>query len=125
MHWLYAFLLWLGFAALAIALGNVRVRLAEPLMGEPAAHVVFTLLFCLLLYLLTDWFVGVAGFDTATSQWWLGVIWMALTVCFEFVFGHYVVGHSWQVLLADYNILNGRIWVVVLLTLLLGPRLAG
>ena len=51
----------------------------------------------------------------------LGVFWTALTIAFEFGFGHYVMGHPWERLLADYNILAGRIWVLVLATMLLGP----
>jgi hypothetical protein len=31
----------------------------------------------------------------------------------------------WDVLLADYNILRGRLWVLVLATVLLGPILVG
>ena len=44
-----------------------------------------------------------------------GLIWLALTVVFEFLFGHYVVGHPWSRLLHDYNILQGRVWALVLI----------
>ena len=32
--------------------------------------------------------------------------------------------HAWNELLADYNLLNGRLWLLVLVTTLVAPRLA-
>lgn len=46
-----------------------------------------------------------------------------MTVVFEFGFGHYVMGHSWEMLLHDYNVLEGRLWVVVLAAVWAGPVL--
>lgn len=42
-------------------------------------------------------------------------------LAFEFVFGRYVAGHSWARLMADYNILAGRLWVFFLLWMLVMP----
>lgn len=35
------------------------------------------------------------------------------------------MGHSWRRLLTDYNLLAGRLWMLVLLTVLLMLALAG
>jgi hypothetical protein len=45
----------------------------------------------------------------------VGLFWLVVTVAFEFVFGHFVMGHSWERLLHDYNVVEGRLWVLVLL----------
>jgi ABC-type glycerol-3-phosphate transport system permease component len=45
----------------------------------------------------------------------IGTIWLILTVAFEFFFGRYVGNHPWSRLLADYNLLAGRLWGLVLL----------
>jgi hypothetical protein len=55
----------------------------------------------------------------------VGLLWLVLTVAFEFDFFHSVGGKPWDVLLADYNILRGRLWILVLATVLLGPILVG
>ncbi|PTD93872.1 hypothetical protein C9439_05700 [archaeon SCG-AAA382B04] len=55
----------------------------------------------------------------------IGTFWFILTIFFEFIFGHYVMGHLWNKLLADYNILKGRIWILVLLTTLVAPLITG
>jgi hypothetical protein len=46
---------------------------------------------------------------------------VGLTVLFEFVFGHYVLGNSWDVLLADYRIWQGRLWSLVLISEAIAP----
>ena len=40
---------------------------------------------------------------------------------FEFLFGHYVGKHSWSRLFHDYNILEGRLWSLVLMAIALAP----
>ena len=53
----------------------------------------------------------------------IGFAWLALTLVFEFGFGR-VRGKPWTELLADYNVLKGRIWVLVLVTTAMAPFLA-
>lgn len=48
-----------------------------------------------------------------------------VAIAVEFGFGQFVMGHSWSTLLHDYNVFAGRIWILVLLTTLLGPWLLG
>jgi hypothetical protein len=48
-----------------------------------------------------------------------------LTLAFEFSFGRYVSGLSWRTLLADYDLSQGRLWPLLLLTTLLAPWLVG
>jgi hypothetical protein len=51
----------------------------------------------------------------------IGLAWAALTVAFEFLFFHFVGGHSWSELLANYNLFEGRVWVVILLWVAVAP----
>jgi hypothetical protein len=51
----------------------------------------------------------------------IGLIWLGLTVVFEFLFGHYVMGNPWERLLHDYNLLAGRVWVFVLIWITIAP----
>ena len=46
---------------------------------------------------------------------------MLATIAFEFGFGHFVVGNSLSRLFADYNIFNGRVWVVFLVWITIMP----
>lgn len=124
MFWLRALLAWLGFAVLAVACGAARVALVQPLAGEAAAHVLGTLAVCALLVWLIGKFAARERLRAMPRLLALGAFWALLTMAFEFGFGRWVAGHSWERLLADYDLMSGRIWVLVLLTMLLGPLLA-
>ena len=67
----------------------------------------------------------VHGSCSMTDLILIGVIWLIMTVAFEFGFLHFVMGEPWEVLLADYNVLRGRILVLVLVTVLLGRIIVG
>ena len=48
-----------------------------------------------------------------------------MTIGFELLLGHYVSGATWETQVADYNVLQGRWWPLVLLTTFLAPWLWG
>jgi hypothetical protein len=123
---LRALLVWLLLAVVAVTAGTLRVRYLVPRVGDPAAHVMGTLLVVAAMALVVGLTVGwiVPGLETRRLVL-LGLGWTGLTVAFEFLFGHYVVGHPWSRLLADYNVMAGRIWTLVLLTSLLAPVILG
>lgn len=58
---------------------------------------------------------------SAKQAWLIGLFWMALTLAFEFLFFHYVGGHSWEELLANYDIASGRLWPLVLVWVAVAP----
>lgn len=43
----------------------------------------------------------------------IGLLWMVMTLGFEFGAGHFLFKKPWSELLLDYNIAKGRIWVLV------------
>ena len=57
------------------------------------------------------------------DAWTIGVMWLAMTLSFEFVAGHYLFRTPWSTLLADYNLLAGRLWILVLAATLIAPAL--
>lgn len=117
---------WLLLLVVAVAAGALRVSLLEPRLGEARAHVVGTLVVVAIFAALIWATVGWIRPDLAPrALWTLGAGWLAATVAFELLFGRYVAGHPWQRLLADYNLAAGRLWPLVLLTLLLTPAVAG
>jgi thiol:disulfide interchange protein len=55
--------------------------------------------------------------------WAVGALWFVLTLAFEFLFGRYVLRKSWQHLFHDYNLLAGRVWVLIPLWVAVAPYL--
>lgn len=113
---------WLGMAVVAVLNGVVRNNFYGSMMTELAAHQLSTFLLVFLFLGITRLFVVSGGYCLSELKK-IGLMWLVMTVAFEFVFGHYVAGHSFARLLHDYNLLEGRVWVFVLLTQALGPWL--
>ena len=122
--YLWALAVWPLFLVTAVTLGMVRERAIAPAMGEQAAHVIGTLLFIAAMLAIMRLFVSrITDSARPRDLWFIGVMWTATTICFEFGFFHFVAGVPWEKLLADYNLFAGRLWLLVLLTTLCGPFL--
>jgi hypothetical protein len=124
MYYVKAFGLWLGFLAVAIACGLIRDRFLVPGLGPLGGRALGTLLVGAIIFGLIYAYVGRLKGATQVSLVNLGLFWTMATIMFEFLFGHYAMGHSWESLWADYNILQGRLWPLVLMVTLFGPLLA-
>lgn len=122
MKILLPIIIWLLMFFLAIVNGTVRNYIYKPLVGELMAHQVSTVFFIIIITLVTLVFLKISPEKYTQSELLLvGFTWTTATIIFEFVFGHYVFGNSWQNLVADYNILAGRVWGFVLMTEFLAP----
>ncbi len=117
------FLAWFGMMALAILNGGLRNKLYAPLTGELAAHQLSTVLlvaiFAGYFWLLTSlWPIASSG-----QAWRTGLMWLVMTLLFEIGLGHWGLGYAWSRVLQDYNLMAGRVWVLVPLWTLVGPPL--
>jgi hypothetical protein len=120
--WKYV-LAWVPMVLIAIANGVLREEWYGQHLSEQQAHQASTgtgvLLFGVYIWvLLRLWRPASSRHALA-----IGLVWLALTVAFEFLFGHYVAKRSWSELLHDYNLCAGRVWVVVLVWVTLAPYL--
>jgi hypothetical protein len=114
-------LAWIPMIFIAIVNASIRELVYAKYLSELRAHQVSTatgiLLFGLYIWVITNfWHIR-----STTQALTIGLIWLGLTVAFEFIFGHYVVGHAWSKLLADYNLLAGRVWIFVLIWTAIAP----
>lgn len=119
-----AFAIWLVLLVLAVLNGGAREVLINPRIGEQAGHVVSTIVLCVVIFIVASLALSWIGPRTAKDALWIGLLWVVLTVGFEFLAGHYLFGNSWRTLLADYNLMEGRIWPLVLLAELFSPVIA-
>ena len=113
--------IWLILLVAAVMNGAMRQGVLVPFWGEGAAHYVSTVLLALIIFfvalLLSPWL----NLDSRRQAWVVGLLWMMLTVAFEFGAGHFVFGTPWSKLLADYHLTEGRIWIIIPLAMLLTP----
>ena len=112
---------WLGILVLAVLNGAVRDLIVTPQLGEPTGHIASTIVLCVLIALVTRASIRWIGPASRMDAALIGTSWLTLTLSFELLAGHYLFGNSWARLLADYNVRRGRIWPLVLVTVLLAP----
>jgi len=118
--------MWLVFVIMAILNGTFRQFILSPNLGSSIAHIISTFLIISILFGGTFIFLKILHTELDRKELMLiGVFWLILTVLFEFIFGHFVMGHPWEKLLADYNILKGRFWILVLMATLFAPIIIG
>ena len=115
---------WFVIMLLAILNGAIRDILLVPRVGDAIARAIscVTLASAILLiaWLTLQW-IDPASLNDA---WTIGAMWLAMTLAFEFLAGHYLFRTPWLTLLADYNLLAGRLWILVLLATVTAPAIA-
>jgi hypothetical protein len=123
---IYAVGVWVILTVLAVLNGILRNYTYGPVVGEQAAHIFSSLILVGVVFAVAYVFLRLVRLDyTLGDLLVVGAAWVALTVTFEFLFGHYVAGHPWSRLFADYNILKGRVWALVLLAVFVAPLIMG
>jgi hypothetical protein len=120
-----AVVVWSILLGLAVANGALREMLLIPKLGASAGHVLSTITLCAAILLLSWFAVPWIHPSSWVDARAIGALWLALTLAFEFLAGHYLFGTPWSRLLADYNVFRGRVWILVLVTTALAPILAG
>lgn len=108
-------LTWLILFIAGFINGTIREFVYKSYVGELTAHQISTLTLILSITLIA-WFVYRRyPLENYSQCVMIGITWMILTAVWEFIFGHYVMGHPWEKLLYDYHLREGRLWVFVLL----------
>jgi hypothetical protein len=114
---------WFVMLVIASANGGVREAFLIPELGAVVGRAVSSVSLSLLILLLTFGAIRWIQPESARDAWIIGGVWVILTLAFEFLAGHYLFGNPWNQLLEDYNVLRGRIWILVLVTTFVAPRL--
>lgn len=114
-------LFWFVLAMVAVVNGVVREATYGRKLSDLRAHQLSTLS-GILLCTIAVWAFSLAfPIESGRTAIFIGLLWLGLTVAFEFGFGRYVAGHSWRKLFSDYDLLSGRVWCVFLVWILFLP----
>jgi uncharacterized membrane protein YkgB len=114
---------WMGMMIIAILNGVLREKEYNRFMRELSTHQLSALIGVILIGAYIWVLTGVCRIESSRQALVIGGMWLMMTVAFEFLFGHYVIGHPWSRLFQDYNLLKGRLWPVVLIWTAVAPYL--
>ena len=119
-----AFLVWLAILLLANLNGALRELVLLPLAGEGTARILSTVALCAIVLLVARATIRWIAPASSREALGVGVLWLVLTLAFEFLAGHYLFGTTWEQIVREYDVGAGRIWVLVPIVTLLSPRWA-
>jgi hypothetical protein len=114
---------WFGILLMAIFNGAFRDVVLTPRLGDLGARAVSCFTLASVIVLVTWISLPWVRPGSTSDAWRVGWMWLAMTLAFEFGAGHYLFGTPWTALLADYNLLAGRLWILVLVATLTAPAL--
>ena len=125
MKILKSLLVWVCFIPAAILNGGLREHVLVGAVGEKWALPLSGIILSACIFLIT-WFLLPRTVKALSSKDSLriGICWVFLTIAFEFASG-LAGGNTIKELLAAYNPLTGNLWLIVLVTTLLSPVIAG
>ena len=125
MKILKSLLVWVCFIPVAILNGGLREHVLVGAVGEKWALPLSGIILSACIFLIT-WFLlpRTVKALSAKDSLRIGICWVFLTIAFEFASG-LAGGNTIKELLAAYNPLTGNLWLIVLVTTLLSPVIAG
>lgn len=95
-------LFWFVLAILANLNGLIREFVYKLFLNDFWARFLNTLDLVAIIFVVTYFgFRRISKDYSKEAMLYLGIFWVILTLSFEFIFGHYVFGKSWDVLLYD------------------------
>ena len=112
---------WFIFPFVGILNGVLREATYKNFVGDLTAHQISTVTGLLFFGIIFYFIFKKWEIKSVKHAILIGLIWLGLTILFEFGFGHYIMGNSWQKLLHDYNIAEGRVWSLFLVWLTIAP----
>ena len=114
---------WLPLVIIAFANGTFRQIAFQQALSELQAHQLSTAIGIVLFGLYIYWYIRRLKPQSYAETVRIGILWMLLTIVFEFCLGRLVLGRDWSVLLHDYNLIEGRVWVLVLIWVAIAPSI--
>ena len=115
---------WLAILVCAVLNGALREGVLVPAFGPRVALALSGVSLSAIVILVAVVAVPRLGPPTTSRCVYVGALWLALTVAFEFGFGRLVQHQSWQDLFQAYAFSGGNLWPVVLAVTFIAPLLA-
>jgi len=115
---------WMVTVVVPIANAGLREKVVAPFLGTSVALPLSGITLSLLIFLLSLAFVPWFGKLEKSGYFKIGLLWVALTLCFEFTLGHFVQGKSWSEVMRVFDVTKGDLFSLAIISSLVSPWLA-
>jgi len=113
--------IWLLIVVAAIINGALREKLLTPLIGAHLSLPISGITLSVLVFVITYFTLPFFGNVKSRVYIFIGLFWIILTLAFEYLFGHYVMGKSWYEINQVFDVRNGNLFTVVLAVTAFSP----
>ena len=113
--------IWLIIVAAAILNGLLREKLLTPAFGAHASLPLSGVTLSFFIFTITCFLVPFIGRQRSVTFILIGLLWLALTLCFEYLFGYFVLGKSLAEINGVFNLKQGNLFVVALIVSAAAP----
>jgi hypothetical protein len=121
---LRALTIWIVLILAEIVHGVARAIILVPYVGEFRSSQIGVFSGMAIIFVIALAFDRWLGANRQLQLLSIGVLWLVLTLAFEFLFGHFIAGVSWDRIAADYDVLHGGLLPFGMLFLMFAPLLA-
>lgn len=115
-------LAWVGLPFIAILNGLLRELTYCYVAGEKAGHQISSILLSIIICFYVIILNSRVTLKNSAEAFSAGFVWLTLTMTFEVIIG-FVAGTPFNQQIQSYNIVDGNLWVLVLLTVFFAPVL--
>ena len=129
MKKIYLQALWFWFVLLILAILNGIIRnatykpLLEPIIGN-WAHQISAITGIIFFFIAIYLFLKYTKSDYSKRGLLnIGIMWMTMTIIFEFTFGYYFRQSTWSEMVGTYYFWKGELWVFVLISVVVIPQI--
>jgi hypothetical protein len=114
---------WFPMLALAIANGALRQATYGKRIPELRAHQLSTVIGAAVFGVYIGFVIRACPPVSTQQALQVGLLWLALTIAFEFFMGLVLARRPLNQVLRDYDVTSGRVWVFLLLWITVAPVL--
>lgn len=114
---------WVVIVLAEVTHGIARTLLLAPVVGDFRARQIAVFTGSAIILAISALSIGWIRPSSAREALGTGVMWVLLTLAFEFAFGRLVAGASWEGLVSDYNLRRGGLLGIGMTILTLAPLL--
>lgn len=115
--------IWLIIVVAAILNGFIREKVFTPILGAQSSLPLSGITLSLLIFVIAYFLVPFIGRHRAQVYLLIGLLWVVLTLSFEYSFGFFVLGRSLAEINAVFNIKEGNLFIVAVLSSAIAPWL--
>ena len=112
---------WLPMPVLGTLNGLFRGLVLMQFMSEFRAKQLSSVTLIIILFVYTNLIFDRLDLKLSREALYTGLVWVLLTITFEFVLGYMILKQPFDMMLAEYNISQGNFWSLVIISIFFMP----